>query len=185
MIDKRELKRLNKKIGKYLDPLALFLLFAVFILPALTVLNLSPQSKSNFNVLGTTSKEEISLVLVGGVHDIFKEERILFPNDKYTKYESTIIKHEKGEYSKPILQIKNTFSDNVNIYVSGGTQNPINAELSLIYEGNEYLLQDRAGNMKEVELNVKENSKNIIYLKLVSPISLKFNEKVEINFVQK
>lgn len=185
MIDKRELKRLNNKIGKYLDPLALFLLFAVFILPALAVLNLSPQSKSNLNVLGTTSKEEVSFVLVGGVHDIFKEERIQFPNDKYTKYESTIIKHYEGEYSKPILQVKNTFGNDIKVTVSGGTQNPINAELSLIYDGNEYLLQNQAGDIKDIELNIKESSKSIIYLKLVSPISLKFNEKVEINFIQK
>lgn len=185
MIDKREIKRLNIKIGKYLDPLALFLLFAVFILPALAVINLSPRAKSVNNVLGAASKQELSVVLVGGTHDYLNSEKLSFPNEKMTTYQAAILKHEKGEYSKPILQVKNTFNAPTNIEISGGTQTPTGSPISLIFDNTEYTLQDESGSPQTINIKVKEQSTNIMYLRFDSKTSIGFDENFELNIVQK
>lgn len=185
MIDKREIKRFNMKFGKFLDPLALFLLIAVFVLPSLAVINLSPKSKSATNVLGAESKQEISTVLVGGIHDYIKEERIDFPNEKRVEYNSVLIKHSPGTYSKPILQITNSFNNDAIVNILGGTQNPTGSPIYLIVNNQEYLLQDSSGDTQEVQVKLPQQSKNIVYLKLDTTTPLLFNEDISITIVQK
>jgi hypothetical protein len=185
MIDKREVKRFNMKFGKFLDPLALFLLIAVFVLPSLAVLNLSPRSRSATNVLGAESKEEVSTVLVGGIHDFIKEERIDFPNEKRVQYNSVMIKHNVGTYSKPILQVSNTFGNDATVNIQGGTENPTGSPIYLIVNNQEYLLQDASGNPQDISVKLPEQSKNIVYLKFETTTPLLFNENVSITIVQK
>lgn len=185
MIDKREIKRFSLKFGKFLDPLALFLLLAVFILPALAVINLSPKSQARTNVLGTKSKQDISVVLVGGTHPTVVNEKLSFPSDDRSEYSSTISKHEAGTYSKPIVQITNSYNKSAKIDFYGQTENTTNSEIFLIVNEKEYLLQEKNGNTYPISLEVSEQTKSVVYLKIVSDIPQLFSEKFNLTIVQK
>lgn len=184
MIDRRELKRIGNKVGKYLDPLALFLLIAVFIIPAMAVVNLSPKSKPESNVLGARSDQGITIVMVGGIHDFLKDERIEVPTDGMYVYKAEMIKHGVGKYSKPILQIVNSTNNELKIMVEGGTLNPIDSPLYLMYNDNKYSLEEENGNKNSLAINVPKQSKKILFLTFDTQTPLLFNEEVEITISQ-
>jgi hypothetical protein len=185
MINKREAKRFSMKFGKFFDPLGLFLLIAFFILPTLAVINLSPQTKSLNNVLGTQSKKEVSTVLIGGVHEYIVNEKLAFKSQDFATYTSKLLKREAGEYSKPILQLQNTFSQDAVFEVSGGTQNPTGATISILLNGIEYVLQDSSGTNNTISITLPKNSKNDMYLRFNTQAEIQFSEDIEINLVQK
>lgn len=185
MINNREAKRFNLKFGKYLDPIGLFLLIAVFILPALAVVNLSPKSKTVHNVLGAQSKKEISVVLVGGVHDYLKEENISFPSATQSNYEAKLLKRNNGEYSKPILQFSNSYEKEGYVDITGGSENPTGSPISVIFNQKEYLVQDSSGATNVVRVTVPKMSKDVMYLKFDTNTPIKFNEKVSLSITQK
>ncbi|MCC7290326.1 hypothetical protein IT417_03700 [bacterium] len=185
MMASREFKRVYNKLGKFLDPVGLFLLLAVFVLPALTVVNLSPRSNQVNNVLGVESKKDVSVVMVGGVHDFLKDERISFPSEGVSKYEAQMIKHDIGSYSKPILQLSNNYESAMNLEVTGGSSNRTNIPLYLIYREKEYLIQDENGITNVANIRIPDRTKDIMYLKFDTSTPLRFNENVEVTIVQK
>lgn len=184
MIDKREIKRFGLKIGKFLDPLGLFLLIALFILPTLAVINLSPKSKVVNNVLGAKSQKEISVVMVGGVHDFLKEERIEIPSDDTYIYHAQMIKHDAGTYSKPILQIINTYEKDIEVTVSGGSVNPTGSPFSIIFDEKQYMIQDEKGEQNTIKIQIPKQSKKIMYIQFDTTTPIKFNEDIEVMVVQ-
>lgn len=184
MIDKREIKRAGLKFGKYLDPLGLFLLIAVFILPALAVLNLSPKAKQTYNVLGAKSDKEISVIMVGGLHDYVRNERIEFPSSGSFKYSAKLLKHDIGEYSKPILQLSNTYERDQTVSVVGGTSNPTGSPIYLLFRDKAYLIQDEAGIQNVVSIRIPKQSRESMYLQFNTLTPVLFDEEFEITVTQ-
>ncbi|KKR05591.1 MAG: hypothetical protein UT34_C0002G0098 [candidate division WS6 bacterium GW2011_GWF2_39_15] len=186
---KREIKRFRNSIEKYLDPFAIVAMILVLIIPALAVLNLSPVSKegvkTNKNVLGESDSSELGFAMVGGVHDYIKEENLDYPEDSLYTYEATIIKHNKGRYSKPILQIENSGSVEQTLLVSGTLETPNNMEVSLILDDKSYRLVSREGEPFTISIKVPSQSQEIAYLQLVSNTDSLFNNHVNIQFTQK
>src|SRR5690606_28281038 len=97
------------------------------------------------NVLGVGDGKGISTVLVGGVHDIMKQELLTFPNETQTEYRTQIIKRDKGTYSKPILQIVNDSSESNDVLVSGLLGQNENTTVSIIVNDQRYILQNSKG----------------------------------------
>lgn len=185
MINKREVKRFSLKFGKFFDPLGLFLLIAFFVLPTLAVINLSPQTKSLNSVLGAQSKKEVSIVLIGGVHEYIINEKLSTKSQDFATYTSRLLKRKAGEYSKPILQLQNTFSQDAVFEISGGTQNPTGATISIYMNNQEYILQDSSGTNNTISITLPKNSKNDMYLRFNTQTEIQFGEDIEINLVQK
>lgn len=182
---KRELKRIQSKFGKLLDPLGLFILLSLFILPALTIVNLSPKAGRSVTVLGTESKPGVGVVLVGGVHDYIKDERISFPQDDIYTYNAQIIKHGTGRYSKPILQLTNFSDKDETLILSGNTQTPTGSEIFLAIDEREYMIQNMSGDMITEQAKIKGSTKPIVYLVIKTSTPLQFNEDIEVNIVKK
>ncbi|MBI2357218.1 hypothetical protein HYV12_04175 [Candidatus Dojkabacteria bacterium] len=186
---KREIKRFRNKVGKYMDPLAIIAMILVLLLPALTVINLSPLSKSNVktnkNVLGEAVGKDLGFVLVGGVHDYIKEELLDFPSEDTYQYVATIIKHNPGRYSKPIVQIVNENSQEQAVTVSALMATTSNTEVSIIVNEKEYRLVSSEGEPYTTSIVLPSKSENIMYLKLVTQTPTLFNNNIELQFVQR
>ena len=186
-MDKREITRFKTKFGKFLDPFGIFLLVALFILPALAIANLTPHATLTKNVLGAESKPGIGIVLVGGVHDYLKDENISFPSDGKTLYQGVIIKdREVGKtYSKPILQISNMSDKEDSVVVSGGTDDPTGNPIYLVYKGETYLIQDTSGNKIFQTIKISGSDKEILFLKFdANNKTNAFNENIEVEIVR-
>ena len=108
------MRKKKNLLPQLLEPLAIVVLLALFIIPTLTVINLSPITQDNkqMDVLGVTSDDTgLQIKAVGGIHNIFKNENLeQRPFGEY-KYTNTVSKRKGKEvYSKPILEIKNETS---------------------------------------------------------------------------
>jgi len=179
----REINRLKNRFSYAFEPFAIILLIALFILPTLAVLNLTPlssKSKMNSNVLGVKDREEIGLALVGGIHDIFKTEFLNSNTIDIYSYNSDIIKHSKGRYSKPILEITNFSSQGKKVQISSNSTISDNSIISLIYNDQIFVLQNTNGNTFTKSINLKEKSKDIIYLQLESFNNVRYNGEISI-----
>jgi hypothetical protein len=184
-MDSRKVKRFKTKFGKFLDPFGIFLLIALFIIPALAVTNLSPRASLTKNVLGTESKPGIGVVLVGGVHSFISNESISFPVEGKTVYQTDMIKRDPGKYSKPILQINNMSDKEDEIVVNGGTEDPTGYPIYLVYKRQTYLIQDTQGNRIFSQIKIDGSDKDIMYLQFDTDKKVLFNEKVEVEIVKK
>ncbi|MCK9368776.1 hypothetical protein M0R04_02245 [Candidatus Dojkabacteria bacterium] len=184
-MDSRGVKRFKAKFGKFLDPFGIFLLIALFLLPALAITNLSPHASITKNVLGVESKPGIGVVLVGGTHSFITNENISFPTDGKTVYQAEMIKRDTGIYSKPILQINNKSDKQDTIIVNGGTTNPTGSPIYLVYRNQTYLIQDTSGNRIFQDIKIEGSEKDIMYLKFDTKMKTNANEEIEIEIVRK
>ncbi len=181
---KREIKRFKNRFSSLSDPLGIVALILLFLLPTLAVLNLSPQYKSREdNVLGVIDGEDVGLVMVGGVHDIIKEEYMDFKNEKLVEYSSKIIKAKSSRYSKPIIQITNPKSEKSDIRVSALTQLASSQKISVVLDGFEYILQDTDGTSTPQTISLSPSSKSDIYLVVTNTQDILFNNSVYLTLV--
>lgn len=182
---KREIKRFKNKVEVFLEPFGLVALAFLFILPALAVINLSPIAKGQkINVLGVGDGKGVSTVLVGGVHDIIKQEFLTFPTEGQIKYSAQLIKRDAGVYSKPILQIVNDSSEKAEVIVNANTQLGAGSEIVLIVDDARYVIQGDNGEPFTATISLEPMKESIVYLQLTSTNDVKFNDDIEIVLVE-
>lgn len=159
------------------EPLAITMLLALFIIPTLTVINLSPitQELKKPDVLGVTDHtSNIVIEKVGGIHDIFKEEGLQKQGEEYI-YTTNIEKREGGKiYSKPIMVVENKGRSNSTVSFYGYTDSSIKSSLSIKIDKKNYSLVDN----NKVEL--KPGEKKTIYLFSQNENSILFKENLSI-----
>ena len=182
MINKRKKSKFKEFFGKILEPIALGLLALLFIIPAITVINLEPITKNikdMTNILGVTSSSEIIIDLVGGTHPILSGEKIS-QNDKgdYT-YKAVLTKRESDFYSKPILKIKNQTEEGKTVKILGTTLNPTRTDIGLIINDQSYKLQKSSGESKSIEFLVQPQKEYLVYLTVESVVGIQFSEDFE------
>ncbi len=186
---KRELKRVKNNVEKFMDPVAIVIMMLILLLPTLAVVNLSPLSKAdtrtNRNVLGESDGESMGFVMVGGIHDYVKEELLDFPSQDNFRYQATLIKHNKGRYSKPIVQIVNNNSEEKEVLVSALLSKASKTTISFIINDKEYILVSSQGEPFTTTIKIPSKSENIGYLKFVSDSDTMFNNSVELTFTSK
>ena len=181
---KREIKRIKNRFSGLFDPLGIVALVALFLLPALAIINLSPIATSEQrNVLGVGDGEGVSAVLVGGVHDIIKEEIITFPNDQQIAYQAKLIARDAGTYSKPVLQLVNYDGAESTVRISGSTELGANTEVSVIVNDQRYIIESRSGEQFIQEIALPASSKSDLYLNLDSDNNVRFNDMITLRIV--
>ncbi len=161
-----------------LEPIALGLLALLFIIPTITVVNLQPITKKiqEINVLGAANKSGIQVNIVGGTHQIFRDEHIEEKDGIYT-YTTELLRRDSDSYSKPILEIKNGTETDVNIEINGGTQIPTGSNIGLIVGDQIYRLQEQNGDTVTQRITVSPNEKHILYLSVESFSDVQFQEE--------
>jgi hypothetical protein len=182
----RELKRLKNRLGRFADPLGILALTLLFVLPSLALINLTPQTTSKEKtVLGVEDKTGIGAVLVGGVHDIVKQEVLSYPTELQFSYSAQLLKRSEGKYSKPIVQLINYSSKPSTVTVSGSTQLPTGTEVSLIVNDSGYIVQRADGDTFTYDVTLPERSKKILYLQLDTTENVSFNDEISLSIVAK
>ncbi len=183
---KREIKRFKNKVEVFLEPFGLVALALLFVLPTLAVLNMSPVAKNQkvINVLGAEDGKGVSTVLVGGVHEIVKQEFLSFPTELQTKYNAQLIKRPAGVYSKPILQLVNQSSEYSEVAVNATTEFSKGVEVALIVDDKKYIIQNVSGEPLMQRIVLEPAKESIVYLQLTSDSDVKFNDNIEIVLVE-
>jgi hypothetical protein len=175
MANKEEFKKVFSQI---LEPFALGLLALFFILPVVTVMNLTPITKQikKIDVLGVTTQDELVLRLVGGQHEIFSGESLNKIDETEYAYSARIGKRGADSYSKPILEIQNNTEEKKVLSFWGQTLSNTRSKIYLQEKETPYLLQDNTGETYEQKISVLPSEKVIIFLALENLSGVQFSE---------
>lgn len=177
---KREIKRWRNRFEKVLEPFAILALVALFVLPALTVLNLTPKvSPVNDNVLGVADRDGVGVALVGGIHTVIDNESIETGANKAT-YTAKLRAREKGIYSKPILELTNFNNERTEVEVSAYLQNVSDTDIKVVYNDIEYRLIHIDGRRYTQTIPMNKDNKGILYLSLDTKQNIRFAEDLEV-----
>lgn len=166
-------------LGHVLEPFALGVLALLFIIPTITVMNLSPITKKlkELNVLGATTQSTVSVDLVGGTHDIFTSENLTKTSDNVYEYTTTLNKGNADRYSKPILQIQNNTESVQKVSFYGGTQDAIKSKIGMtVGDTQTYTLQDTSGQTYQQEISLDPSEKVTIFLFIEGFNNTQFSE---------
>jgi len=168
----------KKTFSQILEPFALGLLALFFILPIVTVMNLTPITKQikKIDVLGVTTQDELVLRLVGGQHEIFSGESLNKIDETEYAYSARIGKRGADSYSKPILEIQNNTEEKKVLSFWGQTLSNTRSKIYLQEKETPYLLQDNTGETYEQKISILPSEKVIIFLALENLSGVQFSE---------
>lgn len=174
--------KVKTTLALVLEPLALGLLALLFIIPAITVVNLQPITKKlkELDVLGVTNSPQLKVNIIGGSHLIFLNERLDSNEDIYT-YKTKLVKREADSYSKPILEIVNNKEESINLEIYGGTTIPTNSDIGIIIDEQRYRLQESNGDILTQKITLTPKQTYVIYLYIESFSDVRFEEDFELN----
>lgn len=174
--------KLKKTLALVVEPIALGLVALLFILPAITVVNLQPITKTlkKLDVLGVTNSSELKINIVGGKHQIFLNENINSTEDGKYIYTTKLTKRESDSYSKPILEIINNKDETINLDIYGESSTVTGSDIGLIIKDQRYRLQESNGNTNTERISILPNERYIVYLYIESFSNVQFEEDFEL-----
>lgn len=173
--------KIKKTLALVVEPIALGLVALLFIVPAITVINLQPITKKlkDLNVLGVTNSSQLQINVVGGSHLIFQNEKVDLVEDKYI-YKTKLTKRDADSYSKPIIEIINNKEESINLDIYGGTTLPTRSDIGLIIEDQRYRLQEPNGDRRIQKVIIPAKERYIVYLYVESFSDVMFEEDFEL-----
>jgi hypothetical protein len=175
MPNKEEVKKVFTQI---LEPFALGLLALFFILPIITVMNLTPVTKQlkKIDVLGITTQDDVIVRLVEGKHEIFSSESLTKIEEFEYSYSTRIAKRAADSYSKPILEIENRTENRKTVMFWGQTLSNTRSAIYIKAKEKTYTLQEHNGNTREQEIYVLPGEKLVVFLGLENLSGVQFSE---------
>ena len=183
MPSKLKSPQFKRVVGQILEPFALGLLALLFIIPTLTVFNLSPITKTleRLNVLGVSSNDDVSFTLVEGKHEIIRSEYLAKNEDGDYTYSTTLNKRASDTYSKPIVEIKNNTELQQTIVLYGQTKTPTRSNISVIINDHPYKLQSDSNATYPQEITMDPNTTIIMFLNVENLAGVQFSEEFEMH----
>ncbi len=179
--DKSKIKKIASQV---LEPVIIVALVLVFVIPILSVLNISPITRQlkKLDVLGVTTQSNYTISLVEGRHKIFTSEKLReLENKDNFEYSTSIGKRSNDRYSKPILKIKNKGSEPMTFLFNGGTTINTRSNILLNIEDKAYKIQADTGITYSQEIEIEPNEEKTIFLVVESLNSVQFSEEFKMN----
>ncbi|MFA5633655.1 MAG: hypothetical protein WCY00_02275 [Candidatus Dojkabacteria bacterium] len=171
-------EKIKNIFGQILEPFALGLLALLFILPAITVMNLTPITKEfeKLDILGVKTQGDVLINLVGGSHEVFSEEMLNKIDEQSYSYSARLNKRGADSYSKPIMKIENRKEEDIKIFFFGQTLTNTRSMIYLIID-NEYLaIQDSKGETFDHEIEIPSGKTVTVFLALENLSGVQFSE---------
>jgi hypothetical protein len=180
MPNRYKIEKRREIFGKIFEPIGIGLLALLFIIPTITVMNLTPITKKleELNVLGVSTNSDLDITLVEGNHDSFISED-LYKDEDVTTYVTKLSKLSSDSYSKPILEVVNNSTDIKTIEYYGQTLTNTNSNIYLIWNEQSFLLQDDRGFTYPQDIDVYPGETQVLFLSIESLTGVEFSEDFE------
>ncbi len=176
-------QKFKKVLSLVIEPIALGVLALLFIIPTITVMNLSPITKKlkDLNVLGANTQSSVSITLVGGKHPILTEEHLNKISDTSYDYSTLVAGRNADSYSKPIVEIKNNTDKAQKISFYGQTANQTQSNIYLRTDDDNTAkkLQDDKGQTYIQEISVDPSSKVVVFLSVENQNGINFSTQFD------
>ena len=167
------------------EPLAIVVILGLFLIPTLTVINLSPITQENKqrDVLGATSSpNSVVIEMLNKESEIFSAETLRKESEGTYIYTATAESREGGkEYSKQVFKITNKSNGQQRLVVDGYTDSTSSSNFSLKIDGVWYVLRDDSKEMYKREIILEPNATKTVYISTYSDSNILFKEVFTVN----
>jgi len=180
----------SEKFKLILEPIGLLLIFAIFLVPTLAIINLSAETKyypvaqELNNVKGVADIQKIpsDITLVGGIHHYITDEKMEIDQLDYNIYHATIQSRDAGNYSKPIIVLTNNTQSEITYNFSGEMATDKVTKIGLTFNSANHVLQDD-GKAFPTALTLQPGEGIEIYLSINNKTSVLFADEVSIRII--
>lgn len=187
MVLKRELRRYFNRYGKFVEPFMILALVMLFILPILSVKNLTPHTgkapelnAENLNVLGVEvgNGQPFEIYEVGGMHNYIQNEKLTKLDSGSYQFSTKILLRKAGLYNKPILQVSNPTQDDVTLELSLKDFENSSTQIGLLVDKTNFVLHDSNGLIYSHQITIKSGQNVTLYLDVRNEVAVNFNEEI-------
>ena len=178
-----EKAKIKKVFTQILEPVALGILALIFIVPTITVMNLTPLTKQlqKLDILGVATQDEVKISLVEGKHDIFTSENLVKMDDLNFLYSVTLNKRASDSYSKPIVEIENRSEEEREVSFFGQTLSNTRSNIFVIVDDKSYRIQDSTGKTYTQSISVPQRDKVVVFLAIENLAGIQFAENFDMD----
>ncbi|MBN1618083.1 hypothetical protein JW887_01950 [Candidatus Dojkabacteria bacterium] len=161
-MNNRAVRRFKTKFGKFLDPFVVAALFLLFLIPAITVINLTPgyMKQNNTDVLGLSDTEAVRVTFNNITNEYLSTTT--YKTMIEGNYEINVATYSRpsGRYSYNFMSIENNLDKDKYIFVTSSfSQIEPDTQISLTVDGIKYILVDRDGNTYSPGITLRQGEK--------------------------
>ncbi len=179
----------NNLLPQVFEPLAIVALLALFLIPTLTVINLSPITREikQPDVLGATSSpNSVVIQTIDDENATFSSTSLRKEREGEWTYTSEVQPREGGKvYAKRAFKISNRSNTQQRLIVRGFTDSTSFANFSLKIDDSWYVLRDNSKEMYEREIVLQPNSTKKVDISTYSDNNILFKEVFTTNIYLK
>lgn len=174
----KHLKGLNSKFGKFLDPFLILGIFILFLIPVITVINLTPSQKDiqkTESVLGSTDPEHVSVVANTTSADGITVDKVTQNSEKsYTLYVLNDA-HPPGTYKNALFTATNGTLDEKKINVASNFESvPAGTVVSLLVDEVRFIILNEDGTIYPPTLYLTADSTLSAEVEIQSPSAVNY-----------
>jgi len=163
---------------KFADPFLVFAIFALFIIPAITVFNLTPiqfSKPKDDSVLGIAETDIVTITENSEENDGISVISLDQPNDRSYQFEIKHLTHTAGKYENLIFTAENHTDEKRSIKVTSKLEiTDPGSKVSLKAGGMNYVLLKEDGTLYPATIYLDPNEKLEVSLIIESPVDINF-----------
>jgi hypothetical protein len=176
----KSVKRIFEKFGVALDPFIVLALFVIFLVPVITVLNLTPKYHKNTqpNVLGETDSQFVTIDANQTYAEGISVEKMTQEGDNhYTIYVKQDA-HETGTYTNFLFTATNGTKEEATIVLSPVFEGaPDSTKYSVVLDEVKYVLRDENGDTYPPSIYLEPGKSVQLGLMIESPTNVNFTTR--------
>jgi hypothetical protein len=171
-----------KKVSKFLDPFLVLGIFTLFLIPVITVLNLTPivVKPKQDNVLGAKDQTEAEIIVHSQDNENF---RVIAQSntEQSTSLKVTAYPNLEGSYTTTILTINNYTEDEKNIGILPSFENSVNdSKISVVVDDVKFVLRDFDGTTYPPSLYIQPGETVDVKLEIENEIDINHSQEFTI-----
>lgn len=154
----KALRKFLKQFGKFADPFLVMGIFVLFLIPVLTVLNLTPQTRPEYpesSVLGIGDENKVNFNPGATPQDGILVTRVSQNSDTSYSVEVKVSPQTTGSFSNDFFTASNTIEEDLRIQLQPSFQEfPDGTVISIVVDGIKFVLLDEEGNIYPPTINM-------------------------------
>jgi hypothetical protein len=171
-------------LEKIADPFLILGVFLLFVIPALTVMNLTPIKidKKDDNVLGVAESTVVNLTENSIEEDGINVVSFNQTDDKITKIKVQHLTHSAGQYENLIFTAQNDTEEEKSMKVTSSHEiTDLGTQVSLLTDDHEYILLKDDGTIYPASIPIEPDQTLEVHLSIYSPLDVNFTSYINLD----
>jgi hypothetical protein len=181
--ERRNKAEWEKKISKFFEPITVILVLIVFAFPVITVLNISPLTKTNSDVLGAATGKLIKIDLYTDkeANSVMSKPYLDNITESSFVISSVIDPLTEGQHEFKEFKIRNISDGQVKLVIGGTLESNTQSDFGFIGDAGKQLLQTEDGTLYNKEFILPSGESKEFKLFIKTNHDTNFIDKLSIN----